>query len=348
MYSFCRSLGDDWDYVGIPGTMHGGGLLACWKSSLDISCSKGADQAIYMVVHIPQQEPSLIVGVYASPQAEVRKQLWMETTEVLHTGLPTVLAGDFNSILWSTEKRGGTPFRVTPGVQAFRQWKDSNGLCSIHAKGPKFTWCNNRQGAARTWELLDRAFANDAWISQFQSATVEVLLRQLESVVRRFEVLQGQLETFWFQRARTQWVCEGDRNSKFFHAKESVTRDKKEGGLGIRRLTGLREAILGIIAFKCLLSPSMLSSMFALKYKWNGNPWELVEPQTASPVWKSLCFGLRLIRPYVRKLLGTLSDIDLIRDPWLTPIPFSRIPTFINMDRAWLDFKLTQLVDGSE
>ncbi|KAK1306467.1 hypothetical protein QJS10_CPA10g01111 [Acorus calamus] len=83
---------------------------------------------------------------------------------------------------------------------------------------------------------------------------------------------------------------------------ESVTRDKKEGGLGIRRLTGLREAILGIIAFKFLLSPSMLSSMFALKYKWNGNPWELVEPRTASPVWKSLCFGLRLIRPNVRKL----------------------------------------------
>ncbi|KAK1325137.1 hypothetical protein QJS10_CPA01g01196 [Acorus calamus] len=86
---------------------------------------------------------------------------------------------------------------------------------------------------------------------------------------------------------------------------ESVTRDKKEGGLGIRRLTGLREAILGIIAFKFLLSPSMLSSMYALKYKWNGNPWELVEPRTASPVWKSLCFGLRLIRPYVRKLPAT-------------------------------------------
>ncbi|KAK1294630.1 putative multidrug resistance protein [Acorus calamus] len=83
---------------------------------------------------------------------------------------------------------------------------------------------------------------------------------------------------------------------------ESVTRDKKEGGLGIRRLTGLREAFLGIIAFKFLLSPSMLSSMVALKYKWNGNPWELVEPRNASPVWKSLCFGLRLIRPYVRKL----------------------------------------------
>ncbi|KAK1282069.1 hypothetical protein QJS10_CPB22g00883 [Acorus calamus] len=130
-----------------------------------------------MVVHLPQRDPYLVVGVYASPHAELRQHLWTETTEVLNTGLPTLIAGDFNSLLGPTDKRGGYPFRLTQDVLLFRQWKDMNGLCPLIAKGPKFTWCNNRQGNARTWELLDQAFANATWINQFPTTTVEVLPR---------------------------------------------------------------------------------------------------------------------------------------------------------------------------
>ncbi|KAK1305214.1 hypothetical protein QJS10_CPB11g00978 [Acorus calamus] len=86
-----------------------------------------------------------------------------------------VVAGDFNTLLDSTDKRGGAPFQSTPAVLEFRRWKDNNGLCLLISKGPKYTWCNNKLGNARTWELLDRAFANSAWISQLPSTTIEVL-----------------------------------------------------------------------------------------------------------------------------------------------------------------------------
>ncbi|KAK1324750.1 hypothetical protein QJS10_CPA01g01706 [Acorus calamus] len=68
----------------------------------------------------------------------------------------------------------------------------------------------------------------------------------------------------------------------------------------------------------------------------------------ASKVWKTLCEGLRIIRRYVKKMPGELCDIDFLRDPWLTPIPFSRIPTYLNMDYAILEYRLSDMVLGEE
>ncbi|KAK1305215.1 hypothetical protein QJS10_CPB11g00979 [Acorus calamus] len=128
---------------------------------------------------------------------------------------------------------------------------------------------------------------------------------------------------------------------------EAMTRAKAHGGLGLRKLSAMREAMLGVIAFKYLINSSDISSYFALKYKWNGNPWELGNFRKASPVWKALSQGMTIIRPFIRKLPGNLSDIDVLRDPWLLSIPFSRTPTMINMEWATLDYKLSQVVENS-
>ncbi|KAK1326632.1 hypothetical protein QJS10_CPA01g03023 [Acorus calamus] len=85
---------------------------------------------------------------------------------------------------------------------------------------------------------------------------------------------------------------------------EVITRPKTEGGLGLRRLPLLREAMLGTLAFKFIVNSSVISSFFALKYKWNGNPWEVEETRKASQVWRSICRGIKLIRPFIRKIPG--------------------------------------------
>ncbi|KAK1324520.1 hypothetical protein QJS10_CPA01g00703 [Acorus calamus] len=296
-------------------------------------------------------------------------------------------------------------------------------------------------------------------------------VNRLEATFKNFEALQRQLEIFWAQRARVQWVCEGDRNSKFFHTKlqrrrtrnriteiltmqgqkledseeirshaleyfsehwaskieqltivpidlipqrvpddmvddlirpfsmleieeqrrsnvlevvnrrlqgwkgqmlslagrcvliqsvlnavpqhfmasaampasttrdveqvarsflwhgtssssklhliswEAVSRSKANGGLGIRRISLLREAVLGMIAFRFLLNPSVATHFFALKYRWNGNPWEVMESQKSSAVWKALCHGIKLIRQFIRKLPEYWVNLILRTEP---------------------------------
>lgn len=46
-----------------------------------------------------------------------------------------------------------------------------------------------------------------------------VLMQQLDNLL-------GREETFWWQRARTQWLKEGDRNTRFFHTRASNRRRK--------------------------------------------------------------------------------------------------------------------------
>ncbi|KAK1319960.1 hypothetical protein QJS10_CPB04g01502 [Acorus calamus] len=111
--------------------------------------------AIYLVIEDPGQSPWIAAGIYASPQPHLRNSLWEETSDIVKIRLPTLLAGDFNTLLWPSDKKGGHGFRNTPEVQQFRKWVSQNQLQQLVHRGSKFSWCNNRQGRARTWERLD-------------------------------------------------------------------------------------------------------------------------------------------------------------------------------------------------
>ncbi|KAK1326501.1 hypothetical protein QJS10_CPA01g01152 [Acorus calamus] len=547
----------------------------------------------------------VLSGVYASPNVERRRQLWWETTEVINTALPNICGGDFNTLLWASDKRGGARFRVTSEVEEFRHWVDYNQIQELIQHGALYTWCNNRRGVARVWEKLDRIFATASWMERFPTAMVSVLPRhcsdhaplllqteiapptgrrpfrfervwleypdlhdeiekawignlrsspmgglqrklwtlqerlrgwnrrrvgdlpqrvqqaqntldklmieeqrsnsdfdycvQLRQATNHLTALERQLEIFWAQRARQAWVREGDRNTRYFHQKvlrrrsrnrleilrtesgellhgdinvksyvvkyfedhwrsrvDSVSQIPPElirrhlssemaeelvkpftdeeieryhaftsyssgstcinggenrpcqcirfGGMGefvsatpaqcevfrqiltkAQTLTGLTVSYtksslkfspsipirfcrwmsriwrmpiasttwhyLGVPisdkhSMKLVTSkPTLVSEMLGTKYHWNGNPWEFHIPQRAAAIWRALCMGLRALRTHVRKVAGTPSEIDLIRDPWLAPVPFSRIPTFLNMEYVRLDYRLSDVID---
>ncbi|KAK1317289.1 hypothetical protein QJS10_CPA05g01669 [Acorus calamus] len=129
---------------------------------------------------------------------------------------------------------------------------------------------------------------------------------------------------------------------------EAITAERSRGGLGIRRLTFLKKAILAKLAFRFLLCPSLVGQHMHIKYNWVVNPWEVSPRKNSSSVWKALCKGLQLIRLHVRLIPGDLGSTNLLKDPWFMPVPFSRIPTFINMEEARLDYSILDVVQNNQ
>ncbi|KAK1286427.1 hypothetical protein QJS10_CPB20g00857 [Acorus calamus] len=179
MNKFLKTMEMEFEGAGIPGSGHSGGIIVCWNKLFDqISWCKGTEQVAYLIIQEPRGNPWILVGVYANPDGKQRRYVWSETTEVLKEGLPTLLGGDFNTLLGQEDRRGGAPFRMTSDVLAFRQWVNENHLQTIEQKGQTFTLCNNRHGSARTWEAIDRAFVTHSWMVEYPSAIAQVLLRR--------------------------------------------------------------------------------------------------------------------------------------------------------------------------
>jgi hypothetical protein len=85
--------------------------------------------------------------------------------------LPWLCVGYFDKILEALEKVGG--IRRTQGtMEAF---KNTLEFCALHELGywgPKFTWCNYREGNNFIKEKLDRVVANSDWFTKFPMAEV--------------------------------------------------------------------------------------------------------------------------------------------------------------------------------
>ncbi|XP_043700057.1 uncharacterized protein LOC122650732 [Telopea speciosissima] len=88
---------------------------------------------------------------------------------------PWMLIGDFNSYLFSHEKRG--PIRYNVGSsEEFVAMMDSTSLMSIPSSGCKFTWSNIRcVGNVRA--VLDRSICNEEWFLKFPGSAQWVLPR---------------------------------------------------------------------------------------------------------------------------------------------------------------------------
>lgn len=91
---------------------------------------------------------------------------------------PLIFGGDFNNLLSTSDRFQGAP--MTEGYyREFATCHQNNELHHLRMVGEDFTWCNNQEGAARIYSLIDRVVANAAWLSQFSGVVVEILGRNV-------------------------------------------------------------------------------------------------------------------------------------------------------------------------
>lgn len=120
-----------------------GGLVLLWNDPYDIKISS------YSCGHIDctvthEQNVWRFTGFYGNPNSSSRTFSWKLLKSIPGLQhLPWLVGGDFNEILYESEKVGGS-LRSLSQMSAFRDVINSCTLSDLNFTGEQFTWCNRR------------------------------------------------------------------------------------------------------------------------------------------------------------------------------------------------------------
>lgn len=143
--------------------------MLLWKEPVEVHIQSYSAGHIDCII----QNGSLLwrfTGFYGNPVISLRYSSWQllrriaSIHELKH--LPWVVGGDFNDILYDSEKMGGVT-RPFAQLQDFADAIADCGLQDLSALGNLFTWCNRRQGEDRIFARLDRFLCNFDWNVMF-------------------------------------------------------------------------------------------------------------------------------------------------------------------------------------
>lgn len=139
-----------------------------WSNCIQVSILTNNLQFVHMAISSPNNPTQLLfIAIYGSPHPQFRRFLWDDLASVAPCPAhPWLLAGDFNVILSSDERRGGSP-RNTNGCKLFRSFIHNHDLIDLGYTGHRFTW---RRGTLM--ERLDRAICNPAFSNHFNNSSV--------------------------------------------------------------------------------------------------------------------------------------------------------------------------------
>jgi hypothetical protein len=152
-----------------------GGLALLWSEDAEVEIQNYSRQHINAKIALVASEPAWkFTGFYGHPDVGKRQETWslLRCLKNLDPE-PWLCVGDFNEILHLSEKYGGG----RKPQRAMDVFKATLEFCELHDmgfKGPKYTWCNFRDGQDFIKERLDRVVANAGWLSTHPTADVEV------------------------------------------------------------------------------------------------------------------------------------------------------------------------------
>ncbi|KAI0497308.1 hypothetical protein KFK09_020531 [Dendrobium nobile] len=149
-----------------------------WKNNLvSFDVTAHSSQLIFGVLKTSMGVNWNVATVYGHKELQVWRDLWRNLEQLMTEEIPTIVGGDFNCLLSREDKRGGKRFCLSKGPKEMKLFMDNQDLHDLNVSGPRYTWCNNKQGNARIWERLDRCLLNSAALLLVPTASVKHLAR---------------------------------------------------------------------------------------------------------------------------------------------------------------------------
>lgn len=150
-----------------------GGIWFLWSHEVHVDIIHSDWQFIHTRVQLIKENKSfLFTAVYASPTTTIRNTLWLQLSNLASSITePWSIAGDFNAVLASHERRSSTG-TVRGGDKPFQHFVNANGLIDMGFSGPRYTW---RRGLS--FARLDRILTNETWATHFPLSSAQHLPR---------------------------------------------------------------------------------------------------------------------------------------------------------------------------
>ncbi|KAL0927631.1 hypothetical protein M5K25_001822 [Dendrobium thyrsiflorum] len=162
---------------------------------------------------------------------------------------------------------------------------------------------------------LQQEECTEKGLNQEQIQEMKAIGMELQSVLAR-------INSWWIQRAKCQWIQEGDSNSRFFQSVASLKRN-------CNRICSLKNSVGETLVDKVDIA-SELANFFEAKWGSKsayGNSLDSVVHKP-SRAWHILQDGWRSLKRVVRWKIGNGDSISILKDIWLLDRRLEDWPTF--------------------
>ena len=142
----------------------GGGLACFWKSKWEVEVVSMSLHHVDMIIDDYRGGPKWrLIGIYGHQETENKHLTWSLIYNLSHQlQTPWACIGDFNQVLTSEEKLGGTAPNITI-MNGFRDTVQTCGLLDMKFEGHKYTWTNKQRDENNIQTRLDRCMSTIEW-----------------------------------------------------------------------------------------------------------------------------------------------------------------------------------------